>query len=304
MDLKRSSLRPVEWSDRAFLHEALKRHGTPQSCECAEANLFLWRGEYGEEFIDADGRFWVIETRGGLPHFPIGEDFAPAELYQLAQTAQTWGFRPEFYDVPAAYAAQPDVERYFTVAHDDGADDYLYDLAQQAALAGPLLRKKRNLVRQFERAYPDARLDIVAEKDVPEVVQLATALNRKLHQCDFLGEEEGALAAVERYFAPLGMGGVVLRLGDGTPVGFSLFSRMADGVTFDIHFEKADHSVKGAPQTLTAKLAAHLAALGGKTMNREQDMGEPGLRQAKRSLDPCGMVERVRLIAKDKEALP
>ena len=304
MDLKRSNLRPVEWSDRAFLHEALKRHCTPQSCECAEANLFLWRDEYGEEFIDADGRFWVIETRGGLPHFPIGEAFAPAELAELARAAQAWGFRPEFYDVPTAYAARPDVERYFTVVHDDGADDYLYDLEQQAALAGPLLRKKRNLVRQFERAFPDARFDVVAEPDVPEVVQLATALNRKLHQCDFLGEEEGALAAVSKYFAPLGMGGVVLRLGDGTPVGFSLFSRMADGVTFDIHFEKADHSVKGAPQTLTAKLAAHLVSLGGKSMNREQDMGEPGLRQAKRSLDPCGMVERVRLIAKDKEVLP
>ena len=303
MELKRSNLRPVEWSDRAFLQKALSRHAMPQSCECAEANLFLWRDEYGEEFIDANGRFWVIETRGGLPHFPIGEAFAPAELAELARTAKAWGFRPEFYDVPADYAVQPEIGRYFYVVKDDGADDYLYDLEQQAALAGPLLRKKRNLVRQFERAFPDARLAIVAEKDVPEVVQLAAALNRRLHQCDFLGEEEGALAAAERYFAPLGMGGVVLRLGDGTPVGFSLFSRMADGVTFDIHFEKADHTVKGAPQTLTAKLAAHLAALGGKIMNREQDMGEPGLRQAKRSLDPCGMIERVRLIAKDKEAL-
>lgn len=303
MDLKRSNLRPVEWSDRAFLREALKRHGTPQSCECAEANLFLWRDEYGEEFIDADGRFWVIETRGGLPHFPIGEAFDPETLYFLAQTARSWGFRPEFYDVPASCAARPDVAAFFTVEHDDGADDYLYDLEQQAALAGPLLRKKRNLVRQFERAFPDARLTVVGEADVPEIVRLATALNRKLRPCDFLGEEDAALAAVPRWFAPLGMGGAVLRLGDGTPVGFSLFSRMADGVTFDIHFEKADHSVKGAPQTLTAKLAAHLIALGGRYMNREQDMGEPGLRQAKRSLDPCGMVERVRLIAKDKEDL-
>lgn len=300
MDLKRSSLRPVEWSDRAFLQKALSRHAVPQSCECAEANLFLWRDEYGEEFIDADGRFWVIETRGGLPHFPIGEAFSPAELAELARTAKAWGFRPEFYDVPAAYAAQPDVERYFTVVHDDGADDYLYDLEQQAALAGPLLRKKRNLVRQFERAYPDARLDVVAGPGVPEVVRFAVALNRKLRQCDFLGEEEGALAAVSKYFAPLDMGGVVLRLGDGAPAGFSLFSRMADGVTFDIHFEKADHTVKGAPQALTAHLAEHLLALGGKYMNREQDMGEPGLRHAKRSLDPCGMIERVRLVAREE----
>ena len=229
--------RPVELSDRAFLREALSRHPVPQSCECAEANLFLWRDEYGEKFVDASGRFWVIETRGGLPHFPIGEPFAPAELFALARQAAAWGHRPEFYDVPAEYAARPEVGRYFDVAKDDGADDYLYDLGQQAALTGPLLRKKRNLVRQFERAFPDARLEVVTAAAVPELTDLAVALNRKLHQCDFLAEEDGALAKIGEYFSVLELGGVILKLGDSSPVGFSLFSRMADGISFDIHFE-------------------------------------------------------------------
>ena len=67
----------------------------------------------------------------------------------------------------------------------------------------------------------------------------------------------------------------------------------SQATTWDIHFEKADHTIKGAPQALTAELAKRLLARGGRLMNREQDMGEPGLRQAKRSLDPCGFVRRV-----------
>ena len=53
----------------------------------------------------------------------------------------------------------------------------------------------------------------------------------------------------------------------------------------ECRFEKADHAVKGASQTLTWQLAI---ALRGKAkfMNREQDMNEESLRHAKRSLDP------------------
>ena len=116
-------------------------------------------------------------------------------------------------------------------------------------------------------------------------------LNQKLQACTFLEEEDVALAAVREYFPALEMGGLLLFAG-GQPVGFSLYSRITAD-TWDIHFEKADHTIKGAPQALTAELAKRLLARGGRLMNREQDMGEPGLRQAKRSLDPCGFVRRV-----------
>ena len=298
MELDFKNLRPVEFSDRAFLQKALSQHMEPRSCECAEANLFLWQRVYGEKFLDVSGRFWVIETGSGVPHFPIGAAFAPEELYHLAMAAAEAGFQPEFYYVPEAYAMQETVQHYFHAEPDEDAEDYLYDLAQQAALEGAKLRKKRNLVRQFERNYPGAELHIIREQDLPEALHLANSLNGKLVQADFLAEEADALAEVPRFFKALDMGGVLLKLPDGTAVGVSIFSRMADGVTFDIHFEKADHSIKGAPQFLTAKTAEYLLSCGGRWMNREQDMGETGLRQAKRSLDPCGMIRRFYLTAK------
>jgi hypothetical protein len=270
----------------------------PRSCECAEANLFLWQECYGEKFMAVNGRFWVIETRSGVPHFPIGEEFTPAELYQMARAAKEAGFLAEFYDVPEAYAAREDVQRYFHAEPDEDAADYLYDLAQQAALTGAKLRKKRNLVSQFERLYPGAELQIIRREDLPEAIQLANDLNNRLAQADFLAEEAEAMAELPKIFDELDMGGVLLKLPDGTAAGVSIFSRMADGVTFDIHFEKADHLIKGAAQFLTARTAEYLLSCGGKWINLEQDMGEAGLRQAKRSLDPCGMIRRFYLTAK------
>ena len=298
MELDFQKLRPAEFSDRAFLQNALSQHMEPRSCECAEANLFLWQKCYGEKIMTVNGRFWIIETNSGVPHFPIGEAFPPAELYQMAKAAKEAGFQAEFYDVPDAYAANAEVQRYFHVEPDEDAADYLYDLAQQAALTGAKLRKKRNLVSQFERLYPGAELHIIRREDLPEAIQLANDLNSRLAKADFLAEEAEAMAVIPRFFDELDMGGVLLKLPDGTAAGVSIFSRMADGVTFDIHFEKADHLIKGAPQFLTAQTAAYLLSCGGKWMNREQDMGEAGLRQAKRSLDPCGMIRRFYLTAK------
>ena len=193
--------------------------------------------------------------------------------------------------MPETYVTlHPELAADFEITADEGAFDYLYELRHLAEMSGPLLRKKRNLVRQFERLYPDRRIEPVTAANLDETLALAVALNRKLHHTDFLDEENISLEQARKYFEVLEMGGLLLRAA-GEAVGFSLYSRM-NSDTYDIHFEKADHTVKGAPQFLTAKLAEHLLADGGVCMNREQDMGEPGLRQAKRSLDPSGFVKR------------
>ena len=85
-------------------------------------------------------------------------------------------------------------------------------------------------------------------------------------------------------FETLKLDGIILYAEPDFPAGFSVFS-MLPASTVDVHFEKADHSVKGASQTLTWQLA--IALRGRATfMNREQDMNEESLRHAKRSLDP------------------
>ena len=287
MEFDVKQLRPVGISDRAFFQAKLAIKES-RSCECAFANLVLWQEPYQEEFVVVDGRIAVIERKTGVLHFPIGEYFAPQELAELCDAFRSAGpGNGTIYDVPEDY---PAAAEWFDESANEGEFDYLYDLKHLAEMNGPLLRKKRNLVRQFERAYPDYRLEAVTRDNLDITLNLATELNRRLHHVDFLDEEEIAMNLVHRDFDALGMGGVLLYAA-GSPAGFSLYSRI-NRDTADIHFEKADHTVKGAPQMLTAKLAEHLLTQSFLYMNREQDMDEPGLRQAKRSLDPCCMVKR------------
>ncbi len=80
-------------------------------------------------------------------------------------------------------------------------------------------------------------------------------------------------------------------------VGYSIRSLLNHNVA-DIHFEKADHPVKGAPQYLTQQCAELLAKSNIKYMNREQYLGSKGIRRAKNSLDPAFQYRRFFAAAK------
>ena len=130
----------------------------------------------------------------------------------------------------------------------------------------------------------DVRVRKITKEDIPVAAKLASDLNSRLEQCEFLDEEAVALQNAWEHFDELGLSGILLFAEPDYPAGLSIYS-MLPSDTVDVHFEKADHAVKGASQTLTWQLAV---ALRGKAkfMNREQDMNEETLRHAKRSLDP------------------
>ena len=178
----------------------------------------------------------------------------------------------------------PDCDQFFELEYDEGAIDYLFSIEKIARFTGPNLRKKHNLVKQFQANWPYAEVRKITKKDIPVAAKLARDLNSRMEQCEFLDEEAIALKNAWENFEELGLSGILLFAEPGYPAGLSVFS-MLPSDTVDVHFEKADHAVKGASQTLTWQLAI---ALRGKAkfMNREQDMNEESLRHAKRSLDP------------------
>ena len=62
-----------------------------------------------------------------------------------------------------------------------------------------------------------------------------------------------------------------------------------------LHVEKARHDVRGLYTAITKEFAAH-AWTDVKYLNREEDMGHPGLREAKMALHPEFMVKKYNVI--------
>jgi hypothetical protein len=187
--------------------------------------------------------------------------------------------------VPHAYIQRhPELEICFRIAAQPDASDYIYAVEKLAALKGRKLQKKKNLMAQFKRNNPDYRVVPITGEVKTACWKLAQdLLARNLQISRSIREEHTALGRALAEFAKIGFGGLALLVAE-KPVAFSIFSPLNRDM-YDIHFEKADPDYKGAAQVINHATAAHLAPLC-RFLNREQDLGIPGLRQAKRSYDP------------------
>ena len=79
---------------------------------------------------------------------------------------------------------------------------------------------------------------------------------------------------------------------DDKVVAFTLGEALGDMLY--IHIEKADREYAGLGETLTSEFAADIISEMPqiKLINREEDLGNEGLRQAKRAYNPIAMLNR------------
>ena len=78
---------------------------------------------------------------------------------------------------------------------------------------------------------------------------------------------------------------------ENNPVAWSLGELLPDSKTYLVHFEKGDNNYKGVYQFINNETAKNLPETV-LYINREQDLGDEGLRQAKMTYRPCGFINK------------
>jgi len=163
--------------------------------------------------------------------------------------------------------------------------DYLYLRTDLAELSGKKYHKKRNLVNAFINSYKYEERPLTREL-VPQAMEV---LERWCADKGIEGDYVAAKEALE-LFEPLGMQGAMYYV-DGVPAGWCLGESLAKGKMFAIHFEKGVEAYKGIYQFINQAFAAALPKHFTQ-INREQDLGDEGLRQAKMTYRPTGFVRK------------
>lgn len=171
--------------------------------------------------------------------------------------------------------------------------DYLYDAEDLATLRGKKLNKKRNHVNRFMAENPHYVLEPLTHELLPETLLFCSGRRRR-------DGEEGPMADYEldqcigvlNDWNTYPFEGVVLRGEAGDIVAFSVCEVIGD--TAYVHIEKADHSVAGAGETINKLFAAEIRMRhpGVRFLNREEDVGDPGLRYAKESYHPAMLLKK------------
>lgn len=231
-----------------------------------------------------------------LPISPARE-FSPEELRNFAVSL---GFE-DFYFVPADYMekfGQQQVEAFFEIKEQPDLYDYIYLREDLAELKGSRYSKKRNLISQFKREYPD---NVTFEKLTASTVsECADFLEKWCEErnCDENTEGEGlscekqAVMNAFENIEVLEMNGILLRI-DGVVSAFGIASRLTENMGA-LHFQKAFAHIKGLYQFFDNLCAKHMFQ-GYQYINKESDMGIPGLARSKMSYFPVTILKSYKL---------
>lgn len=260
-------------------------HFPPLSCEYNFSNLFCWQHVYKYSWFVYQDRLVVYDGVNQTAFMPLGLDLPPKEMAALSRHLIQLGLAPDLGIVHQTYLeTHPDIEKFYILQEERDHAEYIYRVESLVALNGIKLHKKRNLISQFKRNYPDFSIHPLQGPEVDAAWEFArNQLQSRKKPSQNLKDEFCAMENAFVHFDHLGLGGVVLKVNNQL-VAFSLFSRLNQD-TYNIQFEKANLSFKGAAQVINQETARYLENKCT-FVNREQDLGIKGLRKAKLSYEP------------------
>jgi uncharacterized protein len=280
--------RPLDISDKPVLEELFQRL-QPRVSELTFAGLYLFRAAH-EYRVSMAGDSLVILGKGYdgqlycLP--PLGGDIPAALSMLFADDMPLYGADEQFADAHLT-------GRNLEVFEDRDSFDYLYQRDDLATLPTNRFHKKKNRIKYFSvrhtyevdtlsRLHRDGCLVLLNEWG-----RAAEAEGKRSFRLELDATVE-ALESVEL----LGLEGVVVTVA-GVVKAFAIGERL-NKETAVCHFEKADPFMEGLSQLVNREFC-RLLFNDCRLVNREQDLGEPGLRNAKLSYHPVELVKKFRV---------
>ena len=281
--------------DREWVLPLLAAEGLPL-CDYSFPVLFCWQDAFHIRIARLGDRLLVRlnSSLGSSYLWPAGQGSPAPALEALTADAAALGQPLRLICLTlyhknwlAAHCPRP---MQFREARD--SFDYLYSVDRLADLPGRKLHAKRNYLHRFDAACPGWSWSQLRDSDVSGCLALDAAWHRAalerepLQNNTTLDEERRALALAFAHRTELGLEGVVLRW-RGRILAFALGAPLTETV-YDVHFERACGSIPGDYAAVNRAFAQYVRSQHPQIryLNREDDMGVPGLRQAKLSYYP------------------
>lgn len=289
-----------EISDKCWVNECLS-HANSMNCEYSFGNIFIWATAYSTKICKYNDFFICSWGRGNDISYslPLGTgDFSDA-INAIIKDAKERGVQAKIYGITSGYLAmlQEAFTGKFTYRFDEGYNDYIYEVAKMASLSGKKYHGKRNHITNFKKNNPNWSFEEITLKNIDECISLHKKwIENRDFDSDYSFEFEAVLTAFEN-FEKLDLIGGLIRV-DGNAVAYTLGEGQVDGKCFVTHFEKAPAEMQGAYPIINQEFTKN-CLMSYKYVNREEDLGEAGLRKAKQSYYPEIFLEKCVAIYND-----
>lgn len=300
----------VTLSDKAII-QRYTMYGERQNCDLSFANIICWRFLYNTQFAIVDGylvfRFFAGHHLAYMMPLAEPRDHGDGILKVLPQEECDYNVLKAIRDDSVAMGHPflmlgvcnymldiieskfPDV--FISESFRERAD-YIYTREKLLYLTGKKLQSKRNHINRFKSLYPKYEYKPLTTDLIPECIELENRWKQKAIAGGYGGgvkeEYRSILRAFHRWEHLEMVGGTLWVYGKliaftyGCPINHS---------TFDVCVEKADTDYEGSYAMINHEFISHLPE-NFYYINREEDLGDEGLRRAKLSYKPNILLEK------------
>ncbi len=292
IDFKEIELSDKKWAD------GLIAVANMRGCHQNFTNLFIWSGIYNQRVARVNDYLVIKGGRNGNTqryYFPAGSGDIKPVILAMKQDAADCGHEFVLSGLSPGNASMLDTlfPGSFEYSEWRNGFDYVYYLDKLVGLPGRKLHAKRNHINYFKKNN-NWKFEPVTLKNLDE----CRKMNEEWYIVNNYKDDNGLMAertVVERCFenfSDLGLEGGMLS-SDGRIIAYTM-GEILNSDTYVIHVEKAFSDIRGAYQMINREFASMIQEKHSQIVyvNREDDMGNKGLRKAKLSYFPDKMEEK------------
>jgi hypothetical protein len=281
--------KPLGFEDQDLVKRYLDAHPSGV-CEMNFPNILIWKDSERPRTTILNGNLCILIE----PTFEPAYFLAPAGGKEIEKTVMAClTHAPRLSRVPEAFVEK--CRGAFRVEEDRDNFDYVYLAEELAELKGKKFDGKRNRIKKFESTFDHAYEKL--RKDHADDCRrlLLRWFEEKGNGDPYMKAEKDAILEALAYFEPLGLTGGVVTVA-GRVEAFTLGMRLTDDTAL-IQIEIANPAFPGLAQWINREFVRR-EWTAFRFINREQDMGVPGLRTAKLSYQPDHLVKKYNLFCK------
>ena len=290
------NFRPFAAEDKN-LFDSIQEKGQPKISDYTFANFFIWRIIDGTMLTKINGNVCTFaHAPDRMPYFmmPQGDIEVEDTLRKcLTISSKVIRLSEEFVTKHKSELS------CFLIEEDRDNFDYIYLVEDLRTLKGKKFDGKRNHINHFLKNNT-FEYQLLSAEHIEECLVLnekwCTAKKKESEAFPNLECEAKVVDEILCNMQMLDVRGGVIKTG-GEIKAFSIGQRLNKD-TGVVHVEKYDPDIRGLSQLINREFARH-AWNDIVYMNREQDLGHPGLRKAKMSYHPVILEKKYNLSLKE-----
>ena len=290
MDFKKVTLQ-----DRPIINSHLNVWQMDNSEYCF-TNMFIWQTSWHVKYaVEDDVLYLWAQYKNQSPFFytplpkKVTDDICgPIRKIFACANENGWKLKIRAITERTKGIIEKSCKNKFTFSSNPNLEDYIYSTQDLIELAGKKYHGKRNHINKFLDMYKYEYI-LLTPQIVPECIAFYDEWASKRDETVSLKEERAALVLALENMEALNLKGCAIRI-QGKIEAFTV-GEMINNTDVIIHIEKANDEINGLYTFINQQF---LQREWNHTtfVNREEDMGLPGLRKAKQSYHPVRMVKK------------